>query len=178
MEDKVLISGFGGQGVMLNGQLMGYTAKDVGLNVTFYPAYGPEQRGGTANCTVILSDKKIGSPIPSHLDVLIAMNEPSLEKFLPKVREGGHVIVNSSHVKMKVEREGVNAYYIPADEIAYELGFVKAANMVLMGAYLGVSDSLTKDQLLETLKVQLARKAEFFEINKAAIEKGISLVSK
>lgn len=176
MENRVLIAGFGGQGVMLIGQLMGYTAKDAGINATFYPAYGPEQRGGTANCTVILSEKQIGSPLPTTIDVLMAFNDPSLEKFLPKVRSGGHVLVNSTHVKSRVEREDLHVHYIPADDIAYDLGFVKASNMVMLGAYLGLNDKISKDQVLSTLKVQLARKADVFEINQAAIQKGIEII--
>ena len=177
MEDKVLISGFGGQGVMLIGQLLGYTAKDIGLNATYYPAYGPEQRGGTANCTVIISEKQIGSPIPSQIDVLIAMNEPSLEKFLPKVRAGGHVLVNSSHIKIKVDRKDVNAHYLAADDMAFDLGFTKAANMIMMGAYLKLSSNLSTEEVLDTLKVQMARKADYFKINEAAINKGFNSVN-
>lgn len=178
MEDKVLISGFGGQGVMLLGQILGYTAKDAGLNATYYPAYGPEQRGGTANCTVIVSENEIGSPIPSYLDVLIAMNEPSLDKFLSRVKKGGHVIVNSSIVKKNVNREDVTVHTIPSDEVAYNLGFEKASNMVMLGAFLNLSSNLSKEQVLDTLKVIMARKAQYFEVNQKAIEKGMEFISK
>lgn len=173
MENKVLLAGFGGQGVMLMGQLLGYTSKDADKFATYYPSYGPEMRGGTANCTVVISEEDIATPVPSQVDVFIAMNQPSLDKYLGKVKPGGVVLANSSHVKEKVVRDDVKAYYIPADDIARELGSVKSANMVMLGAYLNVSKVLETEQLLDTLKVQLARKAAFFEINKAAIQKGV-----
>lgn len=173
MENKVLLAGFGGQGVMLMGQLLGYTSKDANKYATYYPSYGPEMRGGTANCTVVISDEMIATPVPSKVDVFIAMNQPSLDKYLDKVKHGGIVIANSTHVKNKVERSDVKTYYIPADDIANELGSVKSANMVILGAYINITKILKVDQLIETMKVQLARKAKFFEINKAAIQKGV-----
>ena len=177
MENKLMIAGFGGQGVMLMGQLLGYTSQNAEKNVTYYPSYGPEQRGGTANCTVVISDDQIASPMPSKVDVFIAMNQPSLDKYSGRVRTGGVVIANTSHVKGRIERDDVETYLIEADDIAQELGSEKAANMVMLGAYLNVSKALEPDQLIETMKVQFARKAEFFDINKAAIKKGIEVTS-
>lgn len=177
MENKVLLAGFGGQGVMLMGQLLGYTSKDADKYATYYPSYGPEMRGGTANCTVVISDEMIATPVPSKVDVFIAMNQPSLDKYLNKVKSGGVVIANSSHVKNEIERDDVKVHYIPADDIASELGSIKSANMVMVGAYLNVSKILEVEQLLETMKVQLARKASFFEMNKAAIQKGVEATS-
>lgn len=177
MENKLMIAGFGGQGVMLMGQLLGYSSQDAEKNVTYYPSYGPEQRGGTANCTVVISDDQIASPMPSKVDVFIAMNQPSLEKYLSKVRPDGVVIVNTSHAHGKVERDDVKAYYLPADDIAQEAGSNRAANMVMLGAYLNISKILKPEQLIETMKVQLARKAEFFAVNEAAIKKGIEITS-
>ena len=177
MENRVLIAGFGGQGVMLIGQLLGYTSTFANKYATYYPSYGPEMRGGTANCTVCISDEEIASPVPSEVDVFIAMNQPSLDKYLNKGKSDGIVIANSSHVKDKVERDDVKVYYIPADDIAGKLGSVKCANMAMAGAYLNVSKTLEVDELLETMKVQLARKAKFFEMNKAAIQKGIEATS-
>ncbi len=176
MENKLTIAGFGGQGVMLMGQLLGFTAKDADKNVTYYPAYGPEQRGGTANCTVIISDDPIASPMPAEVDVFIAMNQPSLDKYESKVEPGGVIIVNSSHAEGKVTRDDVKAYYIKADDIAEELGSTKAANMVMLGAFLGVTKVFPSERLIETMKVQMAKKAQFFDLNKAAIEKGIEMI--
>jgi len=172
MENKIMISGFGGQGVMLIGQLLGYTAKDVDKKSTFYPAYGPEQRGGTANCTIVISDNEIGSPVPTKIDTLMALNQPSIDKYLDKIKSGGTLIINSNHVKQKVDRNDISIYEVPADDLARELGFAKAANMVMLGAYAEANNILTQEQILSTLKVQLARKAEFFDLNKAAIVKG------
>jgi 2-oxoglutarate ferredoxin oxidoreductase subunit gamma len=176
MENKLTIAGFGGQGVMLMGQLLGFTAKDADKYVTYYPAYGPEQRGGTANCTVIISDDEIASPMPAKVDVFIAMNQPALDKYESKVEAGGVILVNLSHTKGKITREDVKAYYIAADDIANELGSAKAANMVMLGAYLGVSKVFPADRLIGTMKVQMARKAQFFDLNKAAIQKGMSMI--
>ncbi|MBW2366383.1 MAG: 2-oxoacid:acceptor oxidoreductase family protein [Deltaproteobacteria bacterium] len=176
MENKLMIAGFGGQGVMLMGQLLGFTAQEADKNVTYYPSYGPEQRGGTANCTVVISDDKIASPMPAEVDVFIAMNQPSLDKYKGKVRAGGVVIINTSHAVGETDRDDVTVYALPADDIAREAGSDRAANMVMLGAYLNVSKILAPDQLIDTMKVQLARKAAFFDVNQAAINKGIEAI--
>ena len=114
MENSLLIAGFGGQGVILIGQLLGYAATAAGKNATFYPAYGAEQRGGTANCTVVIADEEIGSPVVTELDAVIAMNEPSLARFEGLAKPGGTIIVNSSLIKRAVGRTDVKAAYVPA----------------------------------------------------------------
>lgn len=172
MENSVMISGFGGQGVMLIGKLLGYAAKEAGKNVTFYPAYGPEQRGGTANCTIVISDDTIFSPTPSKVDVLIAMNEPSVVKYLDKVKSNGSVIINSSQTKREIERDDVTSYYLKADEVAQDCGSIKSSNMVLLGKYLSVSNSLEVSSVLDTMRHMMENKKGFVEINEKAITLG------
>ena len=177
MENSLLIAGFGGQGVILIGQLLGYAATSVGKNATFFPAYGAEQRGGTANCTVVISDQDIGSPVVSKLDVVIVMNEPSLMKFIDWVKPGGTVIINSSLINCEIKRDDVRIIKVPANEIAYKLGSLKSANMVLLGSYLKASEALSIDTVIEIMKKELARKPKFIPINEAAIHAGINSVS-
>ncbi len=175
MQNRVLLAGFGGQGIMLMGQLLGHTANNSNVFATYYPSYGPEMRGGTANCTVVTSTEEIASPNPSEVDILVAMNEPSLVKFSDRVKSGGTIIVNSSQVNEKVSRDDVTAIYLPADDVARSLEAPKSANMVALGAYFAITDGLTVDNFIETLRVQLAKKAAFFDQNKAAVYKGIEL---
>lgn len=134
--NDAIIAGFGGQGVMLIGNLLAYSAMESGLNVTYIPVYGPEMRGGTANCTVVISDEDIGSPIIKNPLSLIAMNRPSLEKFQPMVQDKGVMIVNSSLVDMDLaENDRLNVFPVPANEIADKIGNTRMANMVALGAY-------------------------------------------
>lgn len=173
MENSVLIAGFGGQGIILIGQLLGYSATSIGKNATFYPAYGAEQRGGTANCTVVLSDEEIGSPVVSSLDVLCAMNAPSLDKFEPWVKAGGTIVVNSSLIDRKVKRSDVKVLYVPVNEIALGIGSDKVANMVMLGAYLQAGGALPLEPVLATMREKMAKKAKFIPLNEAAIRAGL-----
>lgn len=175
MENSLIIAGFGGQGVILIGQLLGYSATAAGKNATFFPSYGAEQRGGTANCTVVIADEAIGSPVVTRLDTVIAMNEPSLAKFESWVKPGGTIIVNSSLVHKKVTRSDVRALYIPANELAEQLGSEKSANMVILGSYLGASQALAVEPVIETMRVKMASKAKFLPLNEAAIRAGKEL---
>lgn len=134
--NDAIIAGFGGQGVMLIGNLLAYSAMESGLNVTYIPVYGPEMRGGTANCTVVISDEDIGSPIIKNPLSLIAMNRPSLDKFQPMVQDQGVVIVNSSLVDMELaDKDRLKVFPVPANEIADKIGNTRMANMVALGAY-------------------------------------------
>lgn len=177
MEKSLLISGFGGQGVMLIGQMLGYAASDAGKNATFYPSYGAEQRGGTANCTVIISDEEIGSPVTSKLDVLIAMNEPSLNKFESKVKKGGAIIVNSSLIKQKIDHSEKSVYYVPANDMANGLGSSKVANIIMLGAYIGVSGALSIEEAKNIISKKLGKKPELLELNFKAFDAGMATVS-
>lgn len=174
MENSLLIAGFGGQGVVLIGQLLGYAASSAGKNATYYPSYGAEQRGGTANCTVIISDEEIGSPVVSRLDTVIVMNEPSLVRFEEWVKPGGTIIVNSSLVNRKVYRTDIKVVSVPANDIAGELGSDKIANMVVLGTYLAVSKALSVETVVNTMKAKLARKPELLPLNEAAVLAGIT----
>lgn len=175
MESSLLIAGFGGQGVVLIGQLLGYAASSSGKNATYYPSYGAEQRGGTANCTVVISEEEIGSPVVTKLDTVIAMNEPSLVRFEEWVKPGGILIINSSLIKRPVVRTDIQVIAVPANEIAGELGTDKIANMVVLGTYLAVSKVLSVETVLNTMREKLAAKATFLPLNEAAIQSGLQV---
>jgi len=173
INEKVIIAGFGGQGVMLMGQLLSYAATDKDLNTLWFPSYGPETRGGTANCSVTISETYVNSPVISTPDSIIIMNKPSLNKFQPKLKKGGHLFLNSSLVKDVEVREDVNVHNIAANDIAKRLGNVKVANMVILGAYLEITKVFTEEEVLNILKQKFTgSKANLIEINKKALEAG------
>lgn len=177
MLERIIISGFGGQGVMLMGRLLAYAGMIEGKKVAWMPSYGPEMRGGTANCTVLISTKEIGSPIVSHPKILIAMNQPSLDKFESNVKEDGLIILNDSLINREVKRNDVNVIKIPADEIADKLGNSRAANMVILGAYVKKSGIVKMDTIFQALEKALAgRNKKLLELNKEALKKGAELV--
>lgn len=156
MLERIIISGFGGQGVMLIGRLLAYAGMIEGKKVAWMPSYGPEMRGGTANCTVLISTEEIGSPIVTHPKTLIAMNQPSLDKFESNVNENGLIILNDSLIKREVKRNGVNVIKIPADDIADKLGNSRAANMVILGAYVKKSRVVKLETIFKALEKALA----------------------
>lgn len=147
-----IIAGFGGQGVMLIGNLLAYAGMQDGLNVTYIPVYGPEMRGGTANCTVVLAEEEIGSPIIRRPTSLIIMNRPSLDKFQPRLQDGGVNIINSSLVDMELaDTDRVKCYAIPANEIADKLGNTRMANMVALGAFIQATGIMPLDAVINSL---------------------------
>ncbi|HEY8365134.1 MAG TPA: 2-oxoacid:acceptor oxidoreductase family protein [Haloplasmataceae bacterium] len=173
INEKVICAGFGGQGVMLMGQLLAYAANDSNLNTLWYPSYGPETRGGTANCSVTISEEPVNSPVISKADTIFIMNNPSLDKFESKVKPGGRILINSSLVDRKIHRDDINAYYIPANEIALELGNSRVANMIMIGAYLQITKLFEKEIILKILKKSFGEaKAHLLGINDKAIEAG------
>ncbi|MBA7589787.1 Pyruvate synthase subunit PorC [subsurface metagenome] len=177
MLERIIISGFGGQGVMLMGRLLAYAGMIEGKKVAWMPSYGPEMRGGTANCTVLISSNEIGSPIVSHPKILITMNQPSLDKFEPNVRENGLIILNSSLIKREVKRKDVNIIRIPADDIAAKLGNPRAANMVALGAYVKKSGVVKLETIFKALEKALTGpKQKLLDINKKALKQGAELV--
>jgi len=177
MLERIIISGFGGQGVMLMGRLLAYAGMLEGKNVAWMPSYGPEMRGGTANCTVLISEEEIGSPIVSHPKTLIAMNQPSLDKFEPNVNEDGLIILNDSLIDREVSRNDVNVIKIPADDIADKLGNSRAANMVVLGAYVEKSGIVKLETKFKALEKPLAgRNKRLLELNKEALTQGAELV--
>ena len=175
MQTEVIVAGFGGQGVLFTGQLLSYAAMDEGKDVTWIPSYGPEMRGGTANCTVVIADEEIGSPLVRNPKAVIAMNLPSLDKYEPAVQAGGLLVINGSMVNRVVTRTDIRSVVLPANDIAEELGDRKLTNMVLLGALLGNLDVLPLDALKKALKEHLPeRHHKLLPLNYQALEKGAS----
>ncbi len=172
---KIIVAGFGGQGVLSLGQLLAYAAMYENKAATWLPAYGPEMRGGTANCSVVIDDKSVASPIIAISDCLIAMNLPSLVKFEKGVKKGGMVLINSSLISEKCSRDDVNAFYVNANEVAHEIGNDKASNLVVLGAYIKLSGLFTKEVMLDTIAKSFAAKPQFIPSNQAAFEAGYNL---
>ena len=170
---QILIAGFGGQGILFAGKFLAYKGLLEDLQVSWLPSYGPEMRGGTANCNVILSEEAVGSPIVTDPDVLIAMNLPSLEKYENTVVPGGQIYVDSTLISKKVERSDVQVFYIPATKMANDAGVPTLANMVMMGCVLKNNPELTFDGTAETMqKLVQAKKANLVELNMKALEAG------
>jgi len=173
MQNEIIISGFGGQGTLYAGQLLAYAAMDEGKHVTWIPSYGPEMRGGTANCTVVISDQEIGSPTVKYPKAVLAMNLPSLDKYEPLVVAGGCLIVNQSMVNRAVTRTDLRAVALPANEIAREVGNERATNMVMLGALLANMDILPIEALEKALKNHTAQRLQkFVEMNIQALRRG------
>lgn len=172
MTEDLIIAGFGGQGVMRMGQMLAYAGLEDEKNVLWMPAYGPETRGGFANCTVIVSDQEIGSPVVSHPRSIIVLNLPSLDKFENAVRPGGTLIVNTSMVNREVTRKDIDIILVPATDIASELGNAQAANMVTLGAYLAKIPVVSFEGVKKTLAKVFAHKKHVIPLNEKALEMG------
>ena len=170
---KMFFAGSGGQGVLLMGQMIAQAAMLEGKEATFLPSYGPEMRGGTANCSVILSDEPVGSPIVSQPDVLIAMNLPSLDKYEGAVKPGGTILVDSTLIERKVQRDDVTVRYIPATKMAADMNAPTLANMVMMGQFIKVSGAIQMEGLEDAMKkVISAKHADLLELNVKAFNCG------
>lgn len=177
MKEEIIFAGFGGQGVMLMGSLLTYAGMTVDKHVSWMPSYGPEMRGGTANCTVIVSDKMIASPVVSRPDTAVVMNLPSMDKFEPKIKPGGLLIYNSTLINREPERDDIEVLVVPANDLANELGNVKVANMIALGAYLAKKNIVELDVVKKALKKALPeRRHELIPLNEKALDKGYSLV--
>ncbi len=177
MTNEIIISGFGGQGVMAIGKTLTEAGMKEGMEVSWLPSYGPEMRGGTANCSVVLSHEPIVSPIVLEPSELIAMNLPSLIKFEPVVKKGGTIFVNSSVVDQKVSRSDVRAVYVDCIKIADELGNAKVANMVMLGAYIEAMKNLSTDTIKEMLvHMFTGPKAKLVDLNIEALKRGAQCV--
>lgn len=178
MQHQVISAGFGGQGVLLLGQLLAYSGLKEGKNVSWLPSYGPEMRGGTANCGVVVSDEEIGSPVVVEADSVVVMNRPSLEKYEANVVPGGRLFVNSSLIHVKAKRTDIEVYYVPANEIADELGNGRVANMVMLGAVLEKTGVVSPKTVIECLAASFGeRKANLIPINEQALARGQQAVS-
>lgn len=178
MQTEVIFAGFGGQGVLFAGQVLAFAAMDAGHDVTWMPSYGPEMRGGTANCTVVIADEEIGSPTVKNPTAAVVMNLPSLDKFEPLVTTGGVLIVNSSLVNRDPTRSDVNWLMIPAQEIAESIGPRRLLNMVMLGALLDRLPILALDDIYAALKVHMPeRHKHLLKTNFEAIRLGADFSS-
>lgn len=174
MTEKIIFSGSGGQGIMLMAKVLAQVAMQAGKFVTWLPSYGAEVRGGTARCMLVISDEKIGSPFIILADTLVAMNEPSLKKYLPNLKKGGTLVVNTSLAQTdSLKSKDIKLVKVAATEIAIELGNVKVANLVSLGAYLAAKKIVSKDMFIKCLfEIAKGINPQLFEINKKAFERG------
>ncbi len=176
METNLCVAGFGGQGVMTLGKFLASATCDAtDKNVTFFPSYGAEQRGGTANCFVVISDGMIGAPLGDVMDDLIVMNGPSLNKFLPTLKKGGRLFINSSIVSDQIDRDDVTLVKAPVTELALELGNAKVLNVIMLGVYVGYTEVIAPSIVWDTIEHKLASKPKLLPLNKQAFEKGLEL---
>lgn len=170
---QFLFSGFGGQGILFAGKFIAYKGLTEGKQVSWLPSYGPEMRGGTASCSVIISDDPVGSPIVSKPDVLVALNLPSLDRFEKDVKPGGYIFADSTLIERKVERDDVNVFYIPATQLASDNSIPTLANMIVMGKMLKELGDYTNEGIENGLaKVISAKRADMKELNVKALELG------
>lgn len=178
MNEEIIFSGFGGQGALFAGQLLAYSALDSGLHVTWIPSYGPEMRGGTAHCTVVISDEPIGSPSVRRPRSVVALNLPSFEKYEPLIKPGGLLVYNESLIPAKPSRTGDVRYLaVPANDIADELGNVRMANVVLLGAYIAATRTMSLETVEAALDLHLGeRQRKYLGANKQALRRGADVV--
>ena len=176
MTTQILIAGFGGQGVLFAGKFLAYKGLIEGKQLSWLPSYGPEMRGGTANCSVILSDTPVGSPIVSNPDVLVAMNLPSLDKYEDTVVPGGMIFVESTLIARKVKRTDVKVFYVPATKMANDMNAPTLANMVMTGKLIRECEGISDEHIEDALKkVVSAKHADLYDINLNAIKRGFEL---
>ena len=179
MQKEIMIAGFGGQGVLFAGQIIAYAAMDVGKEVTWIPSYGPEMRGGTANCTVVIADEEIGSPLVKNPPLAVALNLPSFDKCEETLEPGGALIVNQSMVDRGAKREDINVIFVPCNEIAEEIGNKKLLNMVAVGALLTVLSEVTLQDVERALEAHLpARHKHLLPSNYEALRRGFKAAQK
>lgn len=177
-ETSIIISGFGGQGTLFAGQVLAYASMDMGLEVTWIPSYGPEMRGGTANCTVIVSQKPIGSPLVRIPDVVLALNLPSVDKYESIVPDGGILIANSSLMNRDLVRKNINSLLIPANQLAEELGLSRMANMIMVGAMIALKPILPLESVKKALEDHIPeRHQKTLPMNFKAMDQGFEFAS-
>jgi len=175
MQQDVIMAGFGGQGILLIGKMLAYAGMQEGKEVSWLPSYGPEMRGGTCNCTVVISDMPVGSPVIQSPRAVVAMNLPSLEKFEPDMKAGGHLVINTSLINRSAERDDVEVVEIPANTIAQELGNPRGANMVALGAYVGATGAVSIEQVEAVVRSTFAAKPSVIDVNLEALHKGYEI---
>lgn len=172
---EVTWAGFGGQGIMVAGQLLSYTGIKEGKNVIWIPSYGPEMRGGTAYCTVVISETRIGSPIINDPQAACVFNRPSFDKFSQMIRPGGLLLVNSSLINTTTDRTDITEILVPANQMAIDAGNVKTANIAMLGAFVGATGIVKYDNLKAVVEEKLGKKKEILGINLAILEQGYKL---
>ena len=175
MERNLMVAGFGGQGVLFAGKFLAYKGLLEDRQVSWLPSYGPEMRGGTANCSVVISDDDIGAPLGDSMDDLIVMNDPSLNKFLYKLVPGGTLFINSSIVKSEITRDDVKVVKVPVTEMALEMGNAKVLNIIMLGAYVGYTQVVPEDVVWQTIEQKLGKKPKLLPLNKQAFEAGLKI---
>ena len=174
MTKQFIFAGFGGQGMLLIGKFTAMACMLDGKHVSWLPSYGPEMRGGTANCSVIVSDEEVASPLVDKADVVVAMNLPSLDKFESKVKPGGLLVVNSSIIERKSVRDDITVVYCDANGIPEQVGNPKGANVAILGAMMAKADIVSVDKMVEAIRIELGeRKLKFLEGNKKALMAGM-----
>lgn len=178
MKEQCIFAGFGGQGMLLIGKFLAEAGMESGKHVSWLPSYGPEMRGGTANCSVVVSDRPVASPLINVADTVLAMNKPSLLKFEGSVKAGGLLLVNSSIIDIKTSREDVDAVYVPCNEIAESIGNLKGPNVVFLGAYIAKKpDVISEDAIINAMRIELGeKKAKFLDGNIKALQAGMAYV--
>lgn len=172
MQNEVMFAGFGGQGILLSAKILANAAMEQGFEVAWVPSYGPEMRGGTAYCTVVVSDRPIGSPIIRNPRHLVAMNRPSLEKFAPVIQPGGVILVNSTLISVPAGRDDVDELRVPVNEIAKELGNVRSANIVALSAFAARSKIVDFDMIRKCVEAEFSRKPKLIPLNLEAVAAG------
>ena len=176
MERNLMIAGFGGQGVMTMGKLLAEaTSQSTDLNVTFFPSYGSAMRGGTANCFVVISDDEIGCPVSYNLEDLIVMNGPSLKKFLPNLKSGGNLFINSTIVKDVIERNDINIIKAPVTQMAIDISNERALNIIMLGVYVAVTKAVPEDVVIKGIEHKFATKEQLIKPNVDAFKMGFEL---
>lgn len=179
MTHEIIIAGFGGQGVLSMGKILAYSGLMEGKEVSWMPSYGPEQRGGTANVTVILSDERISSPILNEYDIAIILNQPSMDKFEPKVKKGGILIYDDYGIHKPIKRNDINVYRINAMDTATELNMAKTFNMIVLGGLLKIVPLVSLESVMQGLKKTLPeRHYKLLPANEEAIKKGMEIIKK
>jgi len=177
-DERIIVAGFGGQGVMMIGKLLAHAGMIEERNVSWLPSYGPEMRGGTANCHVIISDDIIGAPVVTEATCVMAMNLPSLEKFEARVKPGGLLLINSSLIPVHSNRQDVRAFEIPVNDIANAQGSLKVANVVMLGAYLALADVVNEGTLVGVIEEMLGKtKRHLLDINMKALHEGMAFAT-
>ena len=179
MEHRIVVAGFGGQGVLLIGNILCHAGMDEGKNVSWLPSYGPEMRGGTASCSVTISDSEIGSPIVTQPEICIVMNQPSYDKYLPAVQKGGKMFVNASLIHPEMVRDDIETYLVPTAEVAKEVGNLRTANMVMLGAVVHETGLVEMHSVMKSLEESFGeRRKHLLPVNEQAMQLGAQRTQK